>query len=240
MKLFSQVKQSFQALTRFEWGLYLTSLCVVTISFFFGDTSNPLSLISSLVGLTSLILIAKGDVLGQVLTCVFCILYAIDSFHLRYYGEMISFLGMSFPSAVAAIIAWVRHPFQEAKNEGKNEVEVAKLTPRYKVELVLGTIAVTTVFYFILRALGNASLVWSTISIATSFIPSYLVIRRSPYYALGYATNDIILVILWVIASAQDLMHLPMVFCFLMFLLNDIYAFINWRRMEKRQQQKNE
>ena len=74
MKLFSQVKQSFQALTRFEWGLYLTSLCVVTISFFFGDTSNPLSLISSLVGLTFLILVAKGDVLGQVLTYVFCFL----------------------------------------------------------------------------------------------------------------------------------------------------------------------
>jgi len=236
LKLFSQFKQSFRALSRFEWGLWIVSVCVVTLSFLLGDTSKPLTLVASLIGVTSLILIAKGDVLGQVLTCIFSILYAIVSFELRYYGEMITYLGMTFPSAAAAIVAWLRHPFEAAKKEGKNEVEVAPLTSRYKVELVLGTVAATVLFRFILRALGNASLFLSTISVSTSFMASYLLIRRNSGYALAYAANDIILIALWIIASMENLINLPMVFCFLMFLFNDFYAFINWRRIQNRQQ----
>jgi len=94
---------------------------------------------------------------------------------------------------------------------------------------------VTMVFYFILKALGNASLFVSTLSVTTSFIASYLTWRRSPWYALGYSANDVILIILWIQAARTDVSSLPMVFCFIMFLANDLYGFYNWRRMKKQQ-----
>ena len=59
---------------------------------------------------------------------------------------------------------------------------------------------------------------------------------RSPYYAIAYAGNDIVLIVLWVLASIQDISYLPMVLCFVMFFANDIYGFINWKRMRKRQE----
>ena len=58
---------------------------------------------------------------------------------------------------------------------------------------------------------------------------------RSPFYAVAYAANDIVLIILWVLASLENISYLPMVMCFAMFLLNDMYGFINWRKMSVRQ-----
>ena len=48
-------------------------------------------------------------------------------------------------------------------------------------------------------------------------------------------TIDWILIVLWVLASVEDVAYVPMVACFAMFLANDIYGFVNWRRMHRRQ-----
>jgi hypothetical protein len=74
------------------------------------------------------------------------------------------------------------------------------------------------------------------VSVATSFLASYLTFMRSPYYGIGYGANDVVLIILWVMASAKDPAYLPMVVCFVMFLLNDLYGFVNWQRLKKSQQ----
>ncbi|MBQ8412959.1 MAG: nicotinamide mononucleotide transporter, partial [Lachnospiraceae bacterium] len=102
--------------------------------------------------------------------------------------------------------------------------------------IVLLATVVTVVFYFILEWLGNANLLVSTISITTSFVASYLTYLRSPYYAIGYSANDIILIILWIMATIESISYLPMVFCFVMFLANDLYGYYNWQRMRKRQE----
>ena len=76
----------------------------------------------------------------------------------------------------------------------------------------------------------------STISITTSFIAAYLTFRRSPYFALAYASNDIVLIVLWVLASFKDISYISVVICFVVFLVNDLYGFISWLRMMKRQE----
>jgi hypothetical protein len=81
--------------------------------------------------------------------------------------------------------------------------------------------------------LGTARLNISTLSIATSFFAASLTYMRSPYYAVFYSANDLVLIIMWVIASREDKGCIPMIFCFVMFLANDMYGFVNWRRMER-------
>ena len=95
--------------------------------------------------------------------------------------------------------------------------------------------AVTAAFYFILRAFHTANLIPSTVSVTTSFLAVYLTARRSPFYALAYAANDVVLIVLWSLMAAEDLSALSMVICFCAFLLNDVYGFLNWMRMRRRQ-----
>ena len=217
-------------LTRAECALWCLSLAVVTVSFVLSGASDALSLAASLIGVTALIYVARGNPLGQLLTIVFAVFYGIISYGKRYYGEMITYLGMTAPMAAVALVTWLRNPYQ-----GTAEVAVRRMTGRDAAVLLLLTGVVTAAFYFILRALGNAALAVSTLSVTTSFLASYLTAMRSPWYALCYAMNDLVLVALWVIAAGRDPAGWAMAACFTMFFLNDMYGFVNWRRMQQRQ-----
>ena len=97
------------------------------------------------------------------------------------------------------------------------------------------TAIVTVVFFYILRYFNTANIVPSTLSVTTSFIAVYLTFRRCPTFALAYAANDIVLIVLWVMASVYDTKYISVVVCFVAFLVNDIYGYINWQRMKRRQ-----
>ena len=225
---------SFKTLTKFEKGLWLTSLAITILSYLlsylFSGSGDLLNLIASLIGVTALIFVAKGLVLGQLLTVVFSVFYGIISVLFSYYGEMITYLFMTTPMAIVAAVEWIKNPYKDTQ-----EVKVHKVTKKQLVIMWLLALVVTVLFYFILKALSTANLFFSTVSITTSFVASYLTFLRSPYYALGYSANDVVLIILWILASVEDISYLPMVACFIMFLFNDLYGFYNWRRMQKRQ-----
>lgn len=222
---------SFKDLTVFEWCLWLGSNAAILVSFALFP-QDILTLIASLIGATALIFVAKGYVLGQVLTCVFALVYSVISFGQAYYGEMITYLFMTSPIAAAAAIEWLRHPYKRTR-----QVEVHKMTRKEIAVMCLWAAGVTAAFYFVLKAMGNASLLFSTLSITTSFVASYLTYKRSPYYGLGYASNDLVLIVLWVTSTLQDVSYLPMVVCFVCFFLNDTYGFFNWKRMQKYQKE---
>ena len=225
--------KSFKNLTGFETGLWLTSVFCVTISYFFGSRENILSFIASLIGVTALIFIAKGDVLGQLLTIIFSIFYGLISYGFHYYGEMITYLCMTAPMALLAVVSWHRHPYAGKKTE----VAVSCLKKSEIVFMFALAAVVTALFYFILNAFHTRNLMFSTISITTSFLASYLTFRRSAFYALAYAANDLILIVLWILASIEDRGYISMVICFGVFFANDMYGFISWSRMKRRQEE---
>ena len=225
------MKKILTYFTKFEWFLWLSSIAVIVASFILSPEKSILSFISSLIGVTALIFSAKGNPLGQVLMIIFCIMYGIISYSCAYYGELITYTFMTGPMAVFALISWLKNPY----NGNRSEVKVNRISKNEKLILILLALAVTLAFYFILQAFGTASLVVSTLSVTTSFLAVYLTARRSPYYALAYAANDIVLVILWSVVALKDPSAISTLACFAVFLAHDIYGFISWRRMEKRQ-----
>ncbi len=204
----------------------------IVVSFLLFDRENYLTLVASFIGVTALIFNAKGNPFGQFLMVIFSILYGIISFAFAYYGEMITYLGMTAPMAVFALVSWLRNPY----NGNKSEVKVNRLKSKEIIFMMILTAVITLIFYYILAAFHTANLIPSTISVTTSFLAVYLTFRRSPFYAIGYAANDIVLIILWVLATISDISYLSVATCFVVFLANDIYGFINWSKMQKRQE----
>ena len=211
--------------------LWSLSVVSITLSFLIFDRENFVTLIASLIGVTSLIFNAKGNPFGQLLMVIFSIIYGLISYGFSYYGEMITYMGMSGPMAFFALVSWLRNPFEDKKSQ----VKVNRISKKEICFMLCLTAVVTVLFYFILQYFNTANLVFSTLSVTTSFAAVYLTFRRSPYFALVYALNDIVLIILWVYASFSDITYLSVVICFVMFLINDIYGFISWLRMEKKQ-----
>ncbi|MBE6132934.1 MAG: nicotinamide mononucleotide transporter [Erysipelotrichaceae bacterium] len=225
------MKRLLNYFSKFEILLWGSSLLLICISFIIFDRRNYLSLIASIIGITSLIFSAKGNPIGQMLMIIFSLLYGIISYSFSYYGEMITYLGMTLPMAIIALISWLKNPYKGKKLE----VKINSLNKKEYIFMSGLTLIVTIIFYFILEAFNTTNIIPSTISVTTSFIAVYLTFRRSPYFALAYATNDIVLIILWILASIENHTYIPVVFCFIAFLFNDLYGFINWQKMKEKQ-----
>ncbi len=215
-----------------ELTLWGCSAGLILVSFFLFDRVNYLTLAASLIGTTSLIFNAKGNPIGQALMILFSLLYGVISYTYSYFGEMITYLGMTAPMAFFALISWIRHPYKG----NHAEVAVNRLGRMELALMYVMTVLVTWGFYFILDHFNTANIIPSTLSVATSFIAVYLTFRRSPYFALAYAANDVVLIALWALAAAENISYLSVVICFVMFLVNDLYGFVSWKRMEKWQQ----
>ena len=210
-------------------------MLLIVGSFCVFDKENYLTLLASVVGVTSLIFSAKGNPFGQLLMVLFSLLYGIISFGFEYYGEMITYLGMTMPMAIFALISWIKNPYKD----NKAEVKVNTISKKETLFMWVGAAVITVLFYFVLEHFNTANIVPSTISVTTSFVAVYLTYRRSPFFALAYASNDIVLIILWIMASAYDIKYISVVVCFIAFLVNDIYGYISWGKMKIRQTEKN-
>lgn len=214
-------------LTRREWVLWLGSLAAVLAANLLAGDVDLLTLVATFVGITSLIFAAKGNVWAQILMILFSVLYGVISWRFCYWGEMITYLGMTLPMAVWSTVTWLRNPA-----ENGHEVAIQRLTGRHVLWLVIFSAAVTAAFYGVLRALDTPNLLFSTVSVATSFLAASLTMLRSSYYALGYASNDVVLIVLWLLAALEDPAYLPVVVNFAIFLLNDLYGFFSWKKRE--------
>ena len=230
--IFEKFKSHLFYFTKKELMLWFTSSVLIVVSFLAFDRENILILIASLIGVTSLIYNAKGNPVGQFLMIIFSALYGFISFTFAYYGEMITYLGMTAPMAVFALISWLKNPY----NGNKKEVKVNRLKTKEIAFMIILAAAVTFIFYYILLFFHTANLVPSAVSVTTSFLAVYLTFRRSAFYAAAYAANDIVLIIIWILAALTDISYLSVVICFIMFFVNDIYGFVNWSKMRKRQE----
>ena len=206
-------------------------MLLIVGSFCIFDKENYLTLIASLIGVTSLIFNAKGNPFGQLLMVIFSLLYGIISYTFNYYGEMVTYLGMTMPMAIFALISWLKNPYKN----NKAEVRVNAISKKETMFMWIGAAVITVLFYFILTYFNTANTIPSTISVTTSFIAVYLTFRRSPLFALAYASNDIVLIVLWIMASVYDIRYISVVVCFVAFLVNDIYGYVNWQKMKIRQ-----
>lgn len=218
--------------TKGEIVLWLLSVLLIAVVFVIFDRENYIYLLTSLLGTTSLIFYAKGNPLGPILMLAFSVMYAVISYSYAYYGEMITYLAMTAPMALLSVISWLLNPY----GESRAQVRINRIGGAEVIFAVALTAAVTLAFYFILKAFDTANLTVSVISVATSFLAAYFTFRRSAYYALFYAVNDIVLIVLWLLASLSDISYMSVTVCFVIFLANDIYGFYNWRKMQRHQE----
>ena len=228
------MKKLFSSLTAFERFLLLFSLTVITAAFIIFDGKDYISFIASLIGAVSLIFCAKGHPIGQILIIIFSILYGLVALRVKYYGELATYVLMTLPMAVYALIEWIRHPYDLQTRE----VEVKKIGRRDALTLLISAAFVTVAFYFILGFFKTPYLPLATVSVLTSFSAVFLSAKRSPLYAVAYAMNDIVLIALWTLSLEESMGNISVLVCFSLFLIHDIYGFISWYKRGRKQRRK--
>ena len=120
------MKKRFNYFSKTELALWSVSVFFIVFSFCIFDRDSYLTLIASLIGVTSLIFNAKGNPIGQLLMVIFSLLYGIISYSFAYYGEMVTYLGMTMPMAIFALLSWLRNPY----NGNRAEVKVNTISKK--------------------------------------------------------------------------------------------------------------
>lgn len=229
------MKDFFKSWNLFEKLFLIISLLIVIGCFFLGTDKNILSLVTSVLGIITVIFGAKGLVWAPIINIIYNIVYILLSYSQGFYGEVIIYIFLMTPLNIAMIVSW----FKNKSKKDENIVAVNKLSKKEYILLFVFTLFISVIFYLLLKALNTSALLISTISLIDSFIASYLLFRRCGNYALSYIVNDIILIVLWSFAIKNNgIAYLPIVLSFLVFLVNDIYGLISWKKREKEQNKK--
>lgn len=225
-----KLRNPFKGFTKLEWALFTGSLAAITAAHFAVMSTDYLSLAASLTGAASLIFAARGDPLAPVFFIAFSVMYAVVSYFFGYYGEAITYIFMQLPVSVAALFTW-------RKNAENHTVRTARPTLLKTAVMLAADAAVTAGFYFLLKYLNTPNLIFGTVSVATSFAALFFMCLRLPQYALLFVLNDIVMIVLWSLALAQNIGYISILVCVCIFLINDIYTFISWIRRAKNAKQ---
>ncbi|MBD5086513.1 MAG: nicotinamide mononucleotide transporter [Clostridiales bacterium] len=201
---------------------------IITMSIVF--KASWISAIAGIFGLSCVLFAAKGKVICVFLTWGMIVFYSLLSYQNKYYGEVFINLCLMFPMTVIQLVAWIR-------NLGKDHVvKVNSITKKEVFIVVLVACVAFVAFYFILRALNTSQLIISTISIVTSVLATYFQSRRSKYGFLAFLFNDVVLCVLWLFATLEDTANVAMLTAVALYVVSDIYGFISWGVLQKRQQ----
>ena len=223
-----------------EWTLFeilflIFGVAVITLGFIAGSERNVYAYLVSVLGVLSVIFLAKGWIVAPIVGILYSVLYGILAVYSRYYGEAIILVVM-IPMNIMMIVSWLKHGDKEVESQ----VAVNKVTNAEYMYLLGATIVAGIGIYYLLLALNTAEVFVSTIALLASLVATYLSYRRSRYYAIAYLIADGVRVGLWCISLfAGESMHLPTMLCFVMFIISDVYGLVHWKKEEARQNNNN-
>ncbi|MDE7281395.1 MAG: nicotinamide riboside transporter PnuC, partial [Ruminiclostridium sp.] len=89
------MKNVFKILNKFDICLWAISVVTIILAFSLSPRRDYMTLVSAITGVSALVFISKGNVVGQFLVVIFAVLYGVVSYFFKYYGEMITYLGMT-------------------------------------------------------------------------------------------------------------------------------------------------
>lgn len=221
----SKVKKFFADWTMFEksW-LILSSVLVVVLSLMWGD--SMLAIFSSLTGIISVVLCAKGKIENYFFGFLNAITYAYLCYQAHIFGETMYNILM-IPMIIIGVVSWKKN--MEADD---SEVKARNLTPLGWVILVVGSIAAVAAYGFILKLIGGEFALVDATSTVFSVIATILMLARYSEQWIMWVVVNAVSVVLWAMAFASGegsgITYLVM---WIAYLFNSIYGYINWRKM---------
>ena len=229
-------KKSWKGYNILDLILILSGIVVVTITGILFK-SKWYIIVSTLLALLCVFTQAKGKIATQFLGIIHFCFYIFIAYSQKYYGEALVYLVVLLPLYIYGVIHWLRN-----KDKQDNVVIVrSNLSKKEWSIFAISFVCVSVGIFFMLRALKTEQLIINTLSFATMIPAVYLLMRRCKWNQVAFLVNDFIVPCLWIALVVQgDLSFLPMCIYHVFQITYDIYGFVEWMRLEKRQKEEEE
>lgn len=228
-----RMKDFFKKFTLFDI-LYLSISWAIVLTVSLLCKTGAFTIVFMMLNIASILLLAKGFVFAPIAVVVAYTMYAMLSYHNGLYGETIVYGAVLIPLQIRTTISWQL----KQKKDGKRFI-ISKIKPLEW--LILGLVSVGLLFgiYFLLRVFNTSYLILSTILFVLSVTSNYLLLRRTEYAYIEILLCNAVFLILWLMPFIEGrpggVEVIPVGVCSLIYVVNNVKGFINWRKIRKRQ-----
>lgn len=227
-----KIKNFFKEIKWYEYlfvGVCLTIFVTLSVVF----KSSIITTLSAILGFLAVFFISKGNVVGQILGLLQIPFYSYISYSNSYYGEFIICLTISFPLYALAIFSWVKNI-----NSSSGDIKVnTKIGWREWLVVVIISLIVGVGVYFLLDYFNTYQVLLSTLSVTTSAIACYIVMRRNGYGFIFYIANNIISMSMWIllVINNHDLTQIITFFNYITYFMLNVRGVFNFAKLKKQQ-----
>lgn len=207
--------------------LIFANLIILGISAYLGD--NALGIITSMTGVTCVILVGKGKMSNYIFGTVNVLLYALTAWKARYYGDVMLNLLYYFPTNIIGWFVWMRHVDKES-----NEVYKERMTIKQDIIVTLISIIGIFAYSYILKLLGGNLPLVDSMSTVLSIVAQILMIKRYTEQWIVWIVVDVVSVIMWIAALFGEGQSIAVLMMWAVYLANAIIMFVKWYKESKK------
>jgi nicotinamide mononucleotide transporter len=223
------IKRYFKDWNLFE-KIWLFAFTAVNIWLFFMWHDNWIGLTASISGMICVVLVAKGKISNYYFGFVNIVAYAYVAYQNKYYGDFMLNAYFYFPMQFVGLYFWIKN---RNKSKTKDDVSVSYLGLKEKLLwLIVSIIAIIDYGIYLQHIGGRLPFVDSTTTVL-SIVATILMTRRVTEQWLLWIIVDVVSIYMWVYRIIQGSSDISMIVMWTAFLVNAIYGYYNWRKLEK-------
>lgn len=188
------------------------------------NAPSVLAMISGISGIICVVLVSKGKVSNYLFGLIFAYTYFYVAWGQNYIGEMNSVLYVYLPAQFIGYFVWKANMQQDTQG---GEAVIAKALDAKGWAILLVSITVSTLLFIqALKAAGGSSTGLDGMTTMMTVAAQLLMILRYREQWLLWIVLNVLSIILWAETPAMYLMYGA-------YLLNSIYGFYNWTKLQK-------
>lgn len=223
------IRLRFADWTLFErlWLLVFTAVTLY-VSLAVGD--SVLGVVAAITGIVNVVLVAKGKISNYYFGIVSVSLYGLLSLEQRFYGEVTLNLGYLLPMQFIGLWLWRRH---RADNGGGDDVAVRVMGWRQRAVWATVAVAACGVYALVLEWFGGNLPYWDSTSTVLTVVAMVLMVGRYIEQWPLWTVINVVTIYMWAVAYAQGGGSASIVVMWIAYLVNAIYGWWKWARLER-------
>jgi nicotinamide mononucleotide transporter len=218
-----------------DWSLFekiwLLTFTMVNIYLFFAWQDSLIGLTASLTGMLCVVLTAKARISSFYWGLINILTYSYVAYRSAYYGDVMLNLLYFLPMTFVGIYFWKRN----LKNNKKGEVKVKSLSWKNRFIWFGISIIILIIYGIILMMIKGTLPFIDSATTVFSIIATIMLNKRLTEQWFFWIMVDVLSIVMWAYIFITSRGDISMLVMWSAFLVNALYGYYNWRKMEKNQ-----
>ena len=215
-----------------DWNLFekswLVIFTLINVAVLIYSKEGVLGFITSITGMLSVILVAKGKITNYYFGIVNVILYGFISYNSKYYGEAMLNIFYFLPMQIIGFIMWGRN---KADIDENKEVKAERMTIKEIAVWSVLSGAAVIVYGIILRKLNNTLPMADSFTTVLSVTAMILMVKRYIEQWIVWIIIDIAAIYMWIFIKSDY----NITIMWTAYLVNAVYGLYNWVKLYKKE-----